>query len=395
MRYPYIIGAAVWLGWIISLLLGSGNADAAGHLIGTDFVAFYSAGKILLQGQSADLYNLELAREIQQRLYNIPNDNFNPYLNPPFYAWLFIPFAMLAYPLSPILWMGLNLFMLWVSLKLLNSWYSFPLFLLVLSWQPSFAAISFGQNAFLSLLILSLTYTFWIRDKMWLAGLASGLLLYKPQLLLGIGLLWLLDLPRSWRALLGLVTTGTALVLGSLLYMPEATYQYIVYAQKIAANLMKVEGFPIWNAHGVQAFWLGLFPNIPVISQVFYILCALTGIIIFIRFWRVTQNRKLWFGVAICLMVWITPYLMIYDWVLLIIPGIIFWQEIPSKREQLKVIYAILWVTLFVSTMLTFVQWSFFGRAVQLSIPALCLAFYAIYMLLPIGSQNVIVNPAE
>ena len=87
MKYPYFIGAALWLGWFLSLLLGSGNTDAAGHLIGTDFVAFYTAGKILLQDQSTNLYDLEVARQIQQPIYQDQTENFNPYLNPPFYAW--------------------------------------------------------------------------------------------------------------------------------------------------------------------------------------------------------------------------------------------------------------------------------------------------------------------
>ena len=55
LRYPYFIGGALWLSWVISLFLGAGNTDMDGHLIGTDYVAFYTAGKILQIERSPDL----------------------------------------------------------------------------------------------------------------------------------------------------------------------------------------------------------------------------------------------------------------------------------------------------------------------------------------------------
>ena len=395
MRYPYFIGAAVWIGWISSILLGSGNTDAAGHLLGTDFVAFYTAGKILLLEKSADLYDLELAHQIQQPLYGAPNENFNPYLNPPFYAWIFVPFARLSYPLSPILWMGLSLGMLWISIKLFNPDFGLPLFLLILTWQPAFAAISFGQNAFLSLLILSLTYTFWHKEKHGVAGLICGLLLYKPQLLMGVGLLWLLDFPKSWRALTGLAITSATLLSTSLLLMPQATYQYFFYTQKVASNLMKIEGFPIWNAHSVQSFWLGLFPNSAALAQILYLLCALAGVLFFIFFLRSTANKNLRYGAAICLTMWITPYIMIYDWVLLVIPGILFWQECVLQRTRLKVIYGFLWVVMFISSALTFGQWSLIEHAIQFSVPALLLVFFILYRAILPNQIKTIPQPVD
>ena len=372
MRYPYLIGTALWIGWLSSLLLGSGNVDVAGQLVGTDFVAFYTAGKILLMDRSSDLYDLELAHQIQQPLYNRPSENFYFFLNPPFYAWLFVPFALLPYPWSPILWMTANLGFLGLSVRLLGVEKPLPVILLVLTWQPAFAAISFGQNSFLSLMVLCLTYALWRKGNFFFAGLAAGMLLYKPHLLLGIGLLWFLEIRRNWRALAGL--GASAVFLGGLSFalMPEATLKYITFIQKIASNLMTVEGFPIWNAHSVQAFWLALFPGAKVQAQWLYILCSAVGVWLFVNLIRTVREVNLvQFGAAICLTIWITPSIFIYDWVLLLIPAIIFWRETAEQRQFLTVIYAILWAALFVSSALTFVQWNTFGRAIQISIPIL------------------------
>jgi alpha-1,2-mannosyltransferase len=393
LRYPYFIGGALWISWLVSQLMGPGYVDAAGHLIGTDFVAFYTAGKILLLDRASDLYDLELAKDIQQPLYNAPTDNFNPYLNPPFYAWLFIPFARLPYPWSPILWMVVNLFFLWVGLKFLNVQRVLPVFLLILTWQPSFAAISFGQNAFLSFFLISLVFALWKKKMPFASGLAAGLLLYKPQLLIGIGLLWLLGWRKNWRALAGLSVTGILLAGLSLLFMPEASYQYIFYTQKIAANLMIVEGFPIWNAHAVQAFWLALFPGQKMLAQLLYAICAITGLLYWLKFWRKEpENTVLQFGAAVCLTVWVTPYMMIYDWVLLLVPAVLFWHARDSAHDELLVVYAILWIVQFFSSVLTFLQWNALGWAIQISIPSLAGLLVVTYKILtspPINTQEL------
>ena len=395
MRYPYFIGAALWIGWVISLLLGSGNTDAAGHLIGTDFVAFYTSGKILLSEPSSNLYDLELAQHIQQPLYPESSDNFNPYLNPPFYAFLFIPFALFPYPFSPILWMSINLFLHWLGLKFLQPIRTFPIYLLTLTWQPAFAAVSFGQNAFLSLFFLCFTFILWKKEKYFMAGLVIGLLLYKPQLLVGVLLLWILDFSKSWRALIGFGLTSLILLSLSFLILPEATVEYFVFTQKIASNLMNVEGFPIWNAHSVQSFWLAILPEVTNLTKGLYFISALMGLWLFLRFFRSTKNQTLRYGAAICLTVWVTPYIMVYDWVLLIIPAVLFWQESAVVRNELKVIYALIWVVMFFSSALTFLQWSYLGRAIQISIPLLLVALYLCYKIIPRNKAESTLLPSE
>jgi hypothetical protein len=388
LRYPYFIGAAMWLGWIISILLGSGNTDAAGHLIGTDYVAFYTAGKILQMGQSPQLYDLALAHQIQQPLYGTPSDNFNPYLNPPFYAWLFIPFAAIPYPWSPWVWMALNFCFLWWSLRLLTPKNTLRTFLLALTWQPAFAAISFGQNAFLSLWLLCLTFILVKKERYFLAGIVAGLLLYKPQLLLGLGFLWILQPRKSWRIFAGMALTAMVLVGGSFLMMPEATWEYFLYTQKIASNLMTVPGFPIWNAHSVQAFWLGLFPGQVKLAAGLHGILLIGGLWLFLRHgYPLRNNAGLIFSAAICLTLWITPYIMIYDWVLLLIPSILFWQELPDLRNALQAIYAVVWGVAFFSSALTFAQVAFFGRSIQVSILLLGLVLFTLARLISAQPQ--------
>ncbi len=380
LRYPWLIGGALWLGWIASLIFGKGNTDLSGHLIGTDFVAFYTAGKILLLGKGASLYDLNLAHTIQQSLYPAPSLNFNPYLNPPFYAWLCVPFALIPYPLSPIVWICLGLASLYASIKLLGIGKAGATFGLALSWLPVFYAASSGQNAFLSLFILCLTYFLWRRKRTFLAGLVFSLLLYKPQFLVGVGLLWLLEFRQNWKGLLGLFA-GSLMQIGlSLIFLPAASLEYIRYTVKIASNLMTVDGFPIWNAYSVQSFWLGLFHGQKTLSQVLYFICILPVLLGFWLFWkRFRQEPPLLFAAAVALTLWVTPYVMIYDWTLLLVPAVLLWLFRPNERQLLLSVYAITWVVTFLSNVLTYAQVLFLPFAVQLSVPILFIIMFLFY----------------
>lgn len=383
LRYPWFIGGALWAAWLLNLLIGKGNADAAGHLVGTDFVAFYTAGKIILMGRSPELYSLELAHTIQQALYGGFSYNFNPYLNPPHYALLMAPFALIPYPWAPLFWIGLGLAALWLSVKLLGAEHPMRTFLLALTWLPVFYAASFGQNAFLSLLIFSLTYFLWKRGRIFLAGLIFSLLFYKPQFLIGVSLLWLLDWRKNWKALLGLGIGCLLQILLNLWLLPGASLAYLTYALKINSNLMSVEGFPMWNATSVQAFWLALLPGFKGLAQALYLVGALLFLFFFLKFWRKNRNlQPVMFSAAVVWLVLTIPYIMVYDWTLLLVPAILLWENVQQLRPQWQATYAFLWVITFISGVLTFAMLRFLPFAIQISIPALLLVTAAAYQAL-------------
>jgi hypothetical protein len=387
LRYPWFIGGALWAAWLLNLLIGKGNTDLAGHLIGTDFVAFYTAGKIILMGRSPELYSLELAHTIQQELYGGFSFNFNPFLNPPHYALLMAPFASIPYPWAPLIWIGLGLACLWLSVKLLGAEHPTLTFFFALTWLPVFYAASFGQNAFLSLLIFSLTYFLWKRNHHLLAGLIFSLLFYKPQFLIGVGLLWLLDGRRNWKALLGLGIGCLIQILLNFWLLPGATQAYLTYALKINSNLMGVEGFPMWNAFSMQAFWLALLPGFKGLAQALYLVCTITFLYFFIKFWKKNRNQQaVMFSAAVVWLVLAIPYIMVYDWTLLLVPAILLWENVPHLRPQWQATYAFLWAITFVSGVLTFTMLHFLPFAIQISIPALFLSAAAAYQSLMVES---------
>jgi hypothetical protein len=398
MKYPWFAGAALWVGWILNLLAGKGKIDLAGHLIGTDFVAFYTAGKIILMGRSPELYNLDLAHTIQQGLYGVPSLNYNPYLHPPQFALFMAPFALIPYPWSPLLWIGLGLVCLWLSMRWLGAERPNRYFLWSLTWLPVFCAATFGQTSFISLAVLSLTYFLWVRKKHLPAGLILSLLFFKPQFLIAIGLLLLLDWRRSWKALLGLGIGLIAQVGLNLWLFPEASLSYLTYALKINSNLMSTIYFSMVNVYSLQGFWLAILPGLKSIAQAIYLICTLIGLCFFLLFWKRNSNQQtIMYAAAAVLLVFFVPYMMIYDWTLLLIPAVILWTSAENIRPLWKAIFAFIWVVTFVSSPLTYLQLRVLPIAIQISIPALLIviiiAYQGLYKPSRLETQSIVLPP--
>jgi hypothetical protein len=290
----------------------------------------------------------------------------------------------------------LGLVGLWLSIKLLGAENPTRTFLLSLTWLPVFYAASFGQNSFLSLLIFSLTYYLWRRKRGFSAGLVFSLLLFKPQFLIGVGLLWLFDWRNNWKALVGLAFGCLAHIIFTFWLLPEASLAYLTYALKVNSNLMSIEGFPMWNAFSTQAFWLALLPGLKGLAQGLYLACVLSFTYFFFIFWKKNfPNQPLIYAAAITWMVLTVPYIMIYDWTLLLIPAILLWTYVPGLRRQWQASFALLWVITFVSSALTFIMLRFLPFSIQIGVPALFLISAAAYQsLMADASPAPISEPA-
>ena len=374
LTYAWSTGVILWLAWLLSILLGPGNMDLAGQVVGTDYLQFYTAGTTLRQGHSSNLYNFDYQSQLEQTIAGPDLISFHAFITPPFLAGLFIPLSLLSYTWSFIVWSLLGLLFLWISLKLLPIKRPLIGFCWSLTWFPVFSAISFGQNSLMSVMLLCLSYWLWRKEKHLLAGLAISLLLYKPQLTLGIALLWLLEWRTSWKSLLGLFLGGLSLAGLCFWVLPEASRAYLDLARTFLTDMIYRDQFPLWHLHSLRGFWILLFPGQKWLAEGLSIVLSLGGIAAFFFFWR--ANRKepnLVFAAVICLTIWITPHAMIYDWSILLIPAVLFWQARPELKNLWKPMFALIWIATFLSGPLTFLQLKILPFAIQVSIPILLL----------------------
>lgn len=179
-----------------------------------DFRHLYTSGYMVRTGQGHDLYNYDRELHWQDALVGpgpaIPFDHLA------YEALLFVPFSLLKYSTAYFVFAGLNALLLGiaarlfrpylVSLEPLGKWVPEAIFVCLV---PVAITIVLGQDSIL-LLALSVGAFIWMKKGRDLkAGLLLSLGFFKFQLLLPIGLLFLLW--KRWRFVSGLAIGVAAL----------------------------------------------------------------------------------------------------------------------------------------------------------------------------------------
>jgi hypothetical protein len=197
-------------------------------VINSDWPAFATGGRLMVEDPS-HLYDMSSQRRIQlevtggRSLVTLGINGILPFLAPAWVAFLAVPFDLLGTNLGGRLWILAGLASLALGLLLavrprpptaiLPAFASVPTALLLLNAQlDGFVALGIGA-----------TWALWTQP--FLAGLALGLTLLKPQLVLPIGAALLLT--RRWRVLAGWAAAGVVLLGTSAALNPSWVLQWL------------------------------------------------------------------------------------------------------------------------------------------------------------------------
>lgn len=347
---------------------------------GPDFLPSYTAGLFVRQGRFDLLMDMKAETAAQLRIrresgLDLPK-HVGPWLNPPFFAWVFVPLAALPYRTALLAWFLFNLALMSGATVLLcrmlpreDGWRTWGLVpLLMLCSFPFIQAMAHQQNTFLSLLILSVTVSLWRSGRGMAAGMVAGFLFFKPQL--GVVVAAVLCAAVGWRAMVGVAVTGAALLVVTLRTMPGAL---TAYTQKLPQVLPWLEaGRPyLWERQiTLQGFWRllwqfhatgpaplavrGLWPLSAVVVG-----GALVGALLRARQQPNAESTDRLIAAAITSMPLLMPYYMDYDLLLLAVPAVLLGAEVSKAREKVDlpcrwILWG--WMALF--------PWLFFNAAV-------------------------------
>lgn len=360
------------VGWLISIRGFTSYRDAFGTPIGPDFLQFYTGAKLFAEGNSHSLYDFKAQIETQSVILHSQQDYLHPYIYPPLFAWVLQPLAVFDYRVAFGLWSLLGLFILggvgrWLRLRFVYS----------LGWFPVFAALSYGQNSFLSLGIIALMGWMWIAKKNPLGvGVAAGFLLYKPQLFVALVPIFLIL--KEWQILLGMILSGGIYLLLSYCLVPEQTIEYQRFVMERIPSLVAAPGFPITQFFDTKGFFRLLFPQIGSgIQSALYILVML----FFLRlFWSwlksiPEENRRLRMAGLVLVIPWTNPYFLVYDWTLLLIAcGLLKSQSSMLQSDQGKKGIVLLWSVSLLSCAMAAKMFDYWGVAIQFA--PLVLAYF-------------------
>jgi hypothetical protein len=166
-----------------------------------DFANFYTAGTLLLRGQSAELYDPAAQWKVQQEFSSEVKIRRGPmrYMRPPFEALFFSVFAAWPYPTALLILMGLKLILLakipFIVLRDRKWKEWFPVWLmpvLILGTFSAFMDLMMGQDAMLLAFLFAICFWQLETGRDAGAGVALGLALFKFQLALPFFLiLWI------------------------------------------------------------------------------------------------------------------------------------------------------------------------------------------------------------
>src|SRR5690348_9689584 len=123
----------LWLGgvgillFLLTMVVGSHLAGPRVSLVsapmGEDLIPSYMAGTFVREHRPDKLMDFAEAKRFQadlrQREGLVRHGRTGPWLNPPFYAWLFVPLAGMAFHQALYVWIGLNFLLLTFSIVLL------------------------------------------------------------------------------------------------------------------------------------------------------------------------------------------------------------------------------------------------------------------------------------
>jgi len=321
-RLAKAVLVALALAFVMAVVDGAGlgsDGAAGGARLGGDYPAFHAAGSIVLDGDHAELYDAARQQAAQAEL---GVDGYLAFAYPPHVAWLYAPLAALGFRGGYVVHTLLMLAALVTAIRLVTplvpalAGRAGPATALALTFYPVLRAVGGGQNTALTILVFAVVWRALADDRDLLAGVAVGLLLYRPQYALPLVGLMLLD--RRWRgvgaaAAVGAVTwAATAFVLGPR-WLTEWLDAVVPFVERDAeVNSANSISFIGW----FDALTGGSRPAI-VLGAVLAVLV----VVVLMRLWAGSDSAMLPYrmGAAAIGVLLISPHTMFYDAGLLVI----------------------------------------------------------------------------
>ena len=376
---------ATFIAWNVAISLRNPSHKLA---MGHDLLPSYAAGTLVRKGTPQLMYERSAVQAVETSTIQTADlemdPRYGPWLNPPFFAWIFMPLSALPYRSAALIFLCANLLMLGVSLAMLarmfvtwrahhvpapvpigpsfrsagldaskfiaslapppipwQAWALVPL--LVLLPLPFWQAICHQQNTFISLLLLTAATACWRRGRGFSAGVFAGLLFFKPQLAAIFALALIVGL--GWRAVAGLAVTGSILLAITLLTLPGCLGEFF-HRLPPTLHWLQMEAPYNWGRQiTFQSFWRLLIQghvrgDTQIIVKVFWWICSIAVFVsVAVAAWRhvrsdrgdVSRDRLI--AAAIASMPLVMPYYMDYDLMLLAIPAVLFAAEWTHRPD--------------------------------------------------------------
>lgn len=313
--------------------------DREGKPLGADFITFYAASELALQGRLAEAYDPQRILAAERAAVPANTGTF-PWLYPPTFALAVLPLALLPYVLALVVFLGVTLALyLWLIHRILPDRRAL---VVSLAFSGAFVNAMGGQNGFLTTALLGGGLLL-LESRPLLAGALIGLLTMKPHL----GLLLPLALAASgqWRAILAAAVAALLLAGVALLAFGAEPWRLFLAQLAAGGGYMESGAFP-WDRM-VTVFAAGRLLGAGVgLAYALHGLVAVVVAALTLRLWWRGAEPRLLAAVTIAATPLLPPYFYDYDLVLTAVPIAILAADGLARgwTPGLKTVLVIAWI---------------------------------------------------
>jgi hypothetical protein len=373
-----ILALCLWSVYLWNIT-APGLRDRGGNLKGTDFLHFYTLGSLALAHRGNDLYDLQAQSALAaQRVPAAAGIRYLP-LYPSQVSIFFAPFARLSYPLALGLWLGITAlvyglccYAVWKVCPKLRG-YGVTILILALAFPAFWHLIAWGQTSAIALACFTLAFFAFRSKREFLAGLALGCLIFKPQLGLAAAIVFLITL--RWKVMAGVLLSAVGELMIGVLYYGAAPLREWILALLNAPHVLQLLEPRVYQTHSLRTFWTMLVPWNS-LSFVLYIVSMILVCGLTIACWRSRLSLPLRYSAFLLATVLIAPHLTVYDLVILAPAFLLLSDCIATQPDFAAPHFKFLLYFAFTVPLLgPLARWTHF----QLSVPAMAALLYGIW----------------
>ena len=333
--------------WGMTVVSGQPPLTSSKEPIGGDYIAFYTAGRLIAQGHPGLIYDRAAVEAVQAvALAGTIPDFYDAYRNPPFFALVFAPISGLDLVPSFAVWSAISLAALVVAVWQARSASQlsigrFGLLIVALGFPAVFFCLIDGQNSTLSLLLYVLLYQALRLRHDRRAGVVAALGLFKPQLFFLFPLLFLAA--RRWNALAAYLATALGIMVTSVWLVGfDGMLTWIRSLIDYESGNATRNG---WRMSSISAFVGQLAPGQSAVGLVVTLTLSAVLIAALVALWRRPGAVYLTaFGWSITVLVatLVDPHLVDYDLTVLVAAGMLVLAPLTALRVLTVLLYAVI-----------------------------------------------------
>ncbi|MGI4747622.1 MAG: glycosyltransferase family 87 protein [Janthinobacterium lividum] len=314
------ISLAVTIAWVG---LSRDGVDRMGKPLGTDFVSFWTAGRLVRAGDITAPYRPATHAASEQTAFPTAPVGYYAFFYPPVALLLFLPLAALPYLVALMVWLASTGLAALACLRCLlpQRWALLPM----LAFPAVLVNAGHGQNGFLSTACFGGGML--LRRRPMLAGMCLGALVFKPQLglLVPIGLL----AARRWRMLAGASISAIGLCALSWLLLGDAAWRGFLDVAPLARRTLEAGLVDPAKMVSTFAGMRVLHSSLGLAYAVQAVVTAGTGILLALTLARRPGGHAEGAMLAAAAML-ATPFLLDYDLMILALP--LAWVMAEAQR---------------------------------------------------------------